>query len=348
MDAAIAEDTNMASDRLYRRINGGVWYGWFYDDQKNRIRISTRCTNRRAAAAVLHKAEQAAHGVLVGHSHTLNDALEHLLAFGCVDCSEATTSMYEWKAGHLLRLFGEEREVNSLSMDLVRQYIATRQEEGAKAGTIAKELVTLRRTLALAKERGLFGRDPKMVIPKFRVRYQPRDRWLTEQEFGALVEHLPAKRRLWVLLAALAGPRLSEVERARWEDVDLDEAWLLLPGTKTQKSRRRVPIAPALATALREVKKASGPVIEHWHNVRRDLSQACAKAGIAKVTPNDLRRTFASWLKQAGKDSLVVARLLGHTSTRMVELVYGHLSNREYRDAVDALPKMQAASANAA
>ena len=41
-------------------------------------------------------------------------------------------------------------------------------------------------------------------------------------------------------------------------------------------------------------------------------------------TPNDLRRTFASWLKQSGQDSLVVARLMGHTSTRMVELVYGY------------------------
>jgi integrase len=34
----------------------------------------------------------------------------------------------------------------------------------------------------------------------------------------------------------------------------------------------------------------------------------------------------ATWLKQGGEDSLVVARLLGHTSTTMIERVYGHLS----------------------
>jgi integrase len=61
--------------------------------------------------------------------------------------------------------------------------------------------------------------------------------------------------------------------------------------------------------------------------VRRDLGDACNRAGIDPVSPNNLRRTYASWLKQRGVDSAVVAKLLGHTSTRMVDLVYGHLAD---------------------
>ena len=57
------------------------------------------------------------------------------------------------------------------------------------------------------------------------------------------------------------------------------------------------------------------------------------------MSPNDLRRTFASWLEQRGEDSLVVARLLGHKSTAMVERVYGHLGDEQYRRAVERLPK---------
>jgi integrase len=52
----------------------------------------------------------------------------------------------------------------------------------------------------------------------------------------------------------------------------------------------------------------------------------------------DKRHSFASWLKQAGTDSMVVAKLLGHASTAMVERVYGHLGADNFRRAVAALP----------
>ena len=43
-----------------------------------------------------------------------------------------------------------------------------------------------------------------------------------------------------------------------------------------------------------------------WPSVGRDLPKACAIAGIEKVTPNDLRRTYASWLVNAGAPLKVV------------------------------------------
>jgi len=73
-----------------------------------------------------------------------------------------------------------------------------------------------------------------------------------------------------------------------------------------------------------------------------DGAAACARAGISKVTPNDLRRSYASWMKQGGEDSMVVARLLGHSSSTMVETVYGQLGNQNFRDAADKLPALPA------
>ena len=58
------------------------------------------------------------------------------------------------------------------------------------------------------------------------------------------------------------------------------------------------------------------------------------------MTPNDLRRTFASWLKQAGTDSLTVARLLGHSSTAMVDKVYGRLDEATYVEAMRSMPRV--------
>src|SRR5215813_6254842 len=101
---------------------------------------------------------------------------------------------------------------------------------------------------------------------------------------------------------------------------------------------RCVRLANASLHHLSERWRATGAVVGRWHNVRRDLTIACQRAGIRPVSPNDLRRTFASWLKQRGVDSMVVPRLLGHTTSRMVELVYGHLNDSTLIDAVSALP----------
>lgn len=96
-------------------------------------------------------------------------------------------------------------------------------------------------------------------------------------------------------------------------------------------------------------------VVEPWGNVRRDLRAAVARANrndtaVAKGrrplasradpvhVPNDLRRTFASWLVQNDVPLLTVATLLGHSSTRMVEKVYGKLSAKNMDNAIAVLP----------
>jgi hypothetical protein len=42
-------------------------------------------------------------------------------------------------------------------------------------------------------------------------------------------------------------------------------------------------------------------------------------------TANDLRRTFAQWMRQAGAPLELVAPMMGHATTKMLELVYGRL-----------------------
>jgi integrase len=145
------------------------------------------------------------------------------------------------------------------------------------------------------------------------------------------------------MLAVYTGGRLSEINNLRWEEhVNLEKGWVRLPGTKTPSSRRVIPLAKPLRAYLGTLPdEHRGYVAEPWPNVRRDLALACERAGIARVSPNDLRRTFASWLKQAGVDSMTVARLLGHTTSRMVELVYGQLNNKTLVKAVKVLPKIE-------
>ncbi len=329
----------MPSDHLFRR--GGVWYCWVYLPDGSRLRRSTKQTDRRAATRVLRRLERTAQGAArlpVDAPHAaLEEALGYLIEHS-PDVAEATRQIYEQKAGHLARLLGADKQVNRLHRDDVAGYIQKRLAENAATATVHKELGTLHKALELAKARGIFVGQVDELFPDFKVDYHPRERWLTEREFHRLLAHLTPPHQLWVILAVYTGARMSEIEALTWSRLDLQGGWVLLPGRKTKGSWRQVPISPILREVLRRAPTTSEKVVPRWQNVHRSLLLACQRARIDPVSPNDLRRTFASWLAQAGVPLKVIAELLGHASTRMVELVYGHLAKESLRGAVARLP----------
>ncbi|MAT29515.1 MAG: hypothetical protein CMN29_32040 [Sandaracinus sp.] len=329
--------------RMYRKGNSKNWYGWFYDPAGKRITRSLRTTDKRVARRKLQRLERdafdPARATEDQATERLEDALMRHLREAEARLSKATVQMYRQKSGHLRRVLGNPR-LRELARNDVLEFVSTRQAEGASNHTIVKELGTLRQALKLARTSGTFHRDTGAVIPKLSAKYVPKDRFLTRAEFRALRDALPEDRRVWVTVAVFTGARLSELRRLRWEHVDLEARRVRVRGTKTRASDRWVPMSPALAEALGSVpeEERRDRVLSHWKNVRRDLAAACDRLGIPRVSPNDLRRTLASWLKQEGVDSMIVARLLGHTTSRMVEQVYGHLDDAARKAAVAKLP----------
>ncbi len=318
----------MRTSHLFKR--GEIYFCWYYDAAGKRIRRSTRCRDHRAAEAALKRFERTAQGAPGAAEDTppyaLEDCLEDFVRDGLHDVSRETARFYEEKCGHLRRLLGSVN-VHVLGTATVKEYIGTRIAEGAARGTVAHEMTALRRALGHAKEAGRYFADPKAAIPKFRAPYVPRTRWLTREEFKLLLRELDPHRQLWVVIAVFTGGRDSEVDTLTWDNVDWHGGAVTLLGTKTKRARRRVPLHPLLAEVLRRSKGVRGPVVGEWMNANRDLARACERAKINKVSPNDLRRTYTSWLKQEGTDSAIVARLLGHGSTKMVDLVYGQLDD---------------------
>lgn len=337
-------------DRLYRKKDAtgrpaGPWYASYYGPHGRRSQFCTWCLDRAAARDALRQKEREAHapGGPAAHAppHSVEQALQYLITHGCSDLSQPTIRCYAQKAGHVLRLLGG-RDVNQLTLDDTQTYINTRLDEGAHRETVRKELCVIRLALGAAKERRLLREDPRALFPKFRVRYTPRERYLEPAEFTALLAQLLPERQKWVMVAVYTGGRASEVEALQvGEHVNLATRRLFIPGTKTTKSARKFPLPAPLAEYLAAHPSVPGPVVRPWPNVRRDLASACKRAGIPRASPNDLRRTFASWMKQAGVDSMTVAKLLGHTTSRMVELVYGQLNDAAYTKAIDTLPPLQ-------
>jgi integrase len=211
---------------------------------------------------------------------------------------------------------------------------------------IAKELGLLRSVLRYAAKQGSYRRDSTSIaalLPdEIEGTYVPRDRALSQAEYQALHAAMGEGRRDYLAAWCLCGARESELYSVTAADVDLDGGQMHLRGTKTGGSDRWIPIQPDLLEVLERRADATpeGPLIPEWPNVRRDLRVACAKAKISPVSCNDLRRTFATWLAEAGVAELVTASLMGHASTAMVRRVYTKIGQSAKRAAVASLPRL--------
>ena len=110
-----------------------------------------------------------------------------------------------------------------------------------------------------------------------------------------------------------------------------NSAPVLVDVLKTKGARRTLAIPADVAAALPQVGNSGhllfpgpkgGPL---WPStVRAELTKACDTAGIERIRPNELRHTFATNVANSGVPPHIVADILGHTSTRMVDAVYRH------------------------
>ena len=393
----------MARNHLYRRKKGGVWYADYTNPAGIRIRFSTRCTDEKAARQVLARRErldiaQAAAGL---SSDSAGKTIEDVTYYLAVECHtslkgepipEGTRAMYTDKGGHLNRLLrvcggcavngdlaaAEACEARHASIELVNlkradvvRYINNRMAEGPARTMIKKDLNTLSTALKQAANVGWCSHSLAVeCIPKFAAKSEPKERWLTEDEFPRLLAGLDttnqlakplrnpdkeakrlrmlevrrasiADRQLFVTVACFTGGELSALERLDWTDVHFAATTIRVPGTKHETRDRTIDLDPQLAAALGTVPAARriGRVLRPWANACKDLDAACKRAGIPRVTPHTFRHTFGSWLVQAGVDTFVVGRLMGHKDSKMVEEFYGHLAPKNRSEAMARLPR---------
>lgn len=353
---------------LYKR--GDIYYGDYYDRAGIRRRESLRTKDVKVARARLRDLELSTTDRGAHETEELADAIDYFTDVSCAGKSPGTIGCYKQKGAHLNRLIGGEL-ADKLTRETIERYIATRLTEGAHTHSVHKELVVLRGALKAARARDRFH-GALEVVPEFDAGYTPRTTYLTPDQFLWLVPQLVPpvppnakpgtlarrearmhNRALYCLLIALASPRRGELEALDWQHVDLGRNVIAIPKGKTVG--RPVKIHPVLRPWLEAMHAGSGPVVQPWTNIGRDLPAAVERANalaatvalllgadppapIPHTTPNDLRRTFASWLVQAGVSLYVVSRLLGHKSTRMVEMVYGQLDEATLEAAIGRLP----------
>ena len=329
--------------KLFKRGDGDIWYCKVVGADGVRRMHSTRCTDKRAAEIRRRQLERAAadpdHAAA---GATLTQAIQAFLA----DRAElvragrrapATLEFYTRKVGHVVRVLeGVPDEGTYQPLPLARfgavdvdRYITARRGEKAGENTISKELVALRGVLRLALRRGLWKGQIEAIMPiAFAPDYKPRTRALSHAELPALLAELSPDKAARVALIVATSACASEAEKVRRDDVTADASRVLLRGTKRPGRWRTVVIVlpwqrALMGFALDHAQGEDNALFLPWGNIRRDLIAACDRAKIPPCSPNDLRRTFSRWLRAEGVPLEVIAPLMGHATTKMVQLVYG-------------------------
>lgn len=306
-----------------------IWYTRLLVGGKWKTK-STKCRDRRAAERVHAMRERASADPthFAADTATLGSMIAAFLAAAKrTDRADGTQRMYDQKGRHLARVIGQTTKAAHVDARAVDAFCDTRLKEGASRNTIAKELITLRGILRLARRSGLYPHELDKVLPKWDAAYMPRETYLTPEQLNRLLCALPPNRRHYVRFAVATAGRHSELMAARPGDVDDARGVVFVRSTKTKKKGqgdRHVPITPLTSLLLAGVQLP----LERWEDGSRtrDLAAACKRAGVPRVTANDLRRTHATWLVQAGVNDDTAGRAMGHASAEMVKRIYGRMS----------------------
>jgi len=246
------------------------------------------------------------------------------------------------------------RELATLTGADARGYIAKRQSDGMSAATINKEVGMFRAALNWARK------ELEWMLPnpfEGRKLREPagRSRWLTQNEASALIqaaEKVPKSPHLsdFIRLGLYTGMRPGEILGIEWGRVDLSRNLIYL-GTEDQKNGREstIPLNVNAREALisRARFRASNCPASPWvfcnregdriASIKKGFASAVKLAGLEDIHPHDLRRTFGSWLVQAGVPIQAVSALLRHSDIRITDQVYAHHSPDSLRDAAGVL-----------
>ena len=217
---------------------------------------------------------------------------------------------------------------------LAKRHVRTFLKSDWAPSTVRSHIKTILACLNRAVKDGVIDANPLHDIEK--PNWERREKILSGEELTILLSH--AREPFRTLLKAMAdsGCRPSEICGLQVEDCFPDQSvWLVENKTKGQTGVKKRPIylTPELAETTRKLMggRTSGHLFlnrygDPWttDTVRLRFVRLRKKLGLSEgVIPYGTRHRFASDAINLQKmDSLIVARLMGHTDPRMLARTY--------------------------
>ncbi len=215
------------------------------------------------------------------------------------------------------------------------------QKRGNSIATVNAELRTLRRLFYLAEEWVLIPKAP--TIHELSGQ-KGRDRVIGFGEEAAYLKKATPNLYDLAVLAVDTGLRPdSEIFPLEWRNVCLESTaenrcgFIRISEGKTDSAARTVPLTPRAQAVLqgRRIsangsryvfpgKRGSGHIV----SVQRVHERAIRNAELAPFPFYIWRHTFGTRCAESGMDKFTLARLMGHSSPRVAERYYVHVTEK--------------------
>ncbi len=232
-----------------------------------------------------------------------------------------TIELTDYQATSVYRFFPKSTVIAEITAQRVVAFVLhMRKTEELAPTTIRQYVAALNRAIQAAG-------FPRVKPPKIKVTKKSSDRLAPMDQLEKIIQHLTPKWRDHVRFYRHTGIRLSEIQLIYPRHVHLAEDYVQVPGTKTEGSDREVPLTPDAKAIVARLLPGDPhkPLFPVWKYPHTYLDRAAKRAGVGRVSNNDLRRSFATDLLLADETESKVAALLGHKSTKMVQEHYGKL-----------------------
>ena len=244
----------------------------------------------------------------------------------------------------ILEYFGNPW-VDKIYTDDVEHFLADLQRSGLQPATINRYIARLGSLLKRAMTWGY--REDNPVVPIECLR-EPKmgDRYLEDSEYQTLLEACDPILRALVVVAANTGIRRGELMALRWEDVDFDNAQLVIRAAHSKTAESRVvPLNLDVIESLRSLgPKPGGQIVpfkdfprHRWDVVRKNLGWDRIETPRLKGWRwHDFRHDAASRMAMADVPLSKIGKILGHKSLVTTQR-YAHMSDKSLHDAVDRI-----------
>ena len=226
------------------------------------------------------------------------------------------------------------KNIGHKEIDQLKAYLAS---ERLSNRTINLHLITLKKIFKYAINQGYINQIPQMK--KLPENYTDKEiQYLTKEKYREALTHADKDLAFFMGVMVYSGIRPEEINKLTWDSINLEERYIDIDSIRSNKKGRRIPISQKLYDILDSRKEKTGRLSPY--NTRWSAQTRLQRIGTligTKLTPYTLRKTFGSWLVQAGVDILTVADLMGHKNIEVTRKHYARLVHDNLKSAMELL-----------